>query len=225
MRKKIIILISLLMTLWANVCFAYHWEYYGDASDGTRFSIDTDSVVTQGNTKYFLILEEFSDIRIAGMKYATLSIAMTKEPKTYTIRQTAVYDQKGNLLGSQKIENPVNSDFKDNYLMEILHKKLFPVESVQNPAPVKTESAQPAAAAATEPAIHEATGNEEAASEEPEEEESTPSEIAYVGNVRSHKFHVPGCRWERRMSDGNKVYFSSWDEAEEAGYKPCQTCL
>ncbi|MGB9788504.1 MAG: thermonuclease family protein [Dictyoglomus turgidum] len=46
----------------------------------------------------------------------------------------------------------------------------------------------------------------------------------YIGNINSKIFHYPWCPYAQAMSEKNKVYFSSREEAINAGYKPCQVC-
>lgn len=46
----------------------------------------------------------------------------------------------------------------------------------------------------------------------------------YVGNNRSHKFHRPGCRWAKKISQQNMVYFKSRQKAIGQGYIPCKAC-
>lgn len=46
----------------------------------------------------------------------------------------------------------------------------------------------------------------------------------YIGNANSHKFHVPSCKSVGKMSEKNKVTFSSRDEAINQGYTPCKNC-
>ena len=46
----------------------------------------------------------------------------------------------------------------------------------------------------------------------------------YIGNSNSMKFHRPNCSSVSKMSDSNKVEFSTRDEAIGAGYEPCQIC-
>lgn len=52
----------------------------------------------------------------------------------------------------------------------------------------------------------------------------TPLAAYYVGNARSYKFHVANCRYVGQMNEGNKVYFSSREEAINSGYVACQVC-
>lgn len=46
----------------------------------------------------------------------------------------------------------------------------------------------------------------------------------YIGNANSHKFHYPTCKSVGKMSEKNKVTFSSRDEAINQGYTPCKNC-
>lgn len=47
---------------------------------------------------------------------------------------------------------------------------------------------------------------------------------SYVGNSNSGKFHESGCGSVSKMSEKNKVFFSSRDEAINQGYVPCKRC-
>ena len=46
----------------------------------------------------------------------------------------------------------------------------------------------------------------------------------YIGNSNSGKFHLSSCKSVKKMSAGNKVFFSSRDEAINQGYVPCKSC-
>ena len=46
----------------------------------------------------------------------------------------------------------------------------------------------------------------------------------YVGNINSGKFHNPSCKWAQKMTEGNKIQFSSRDDAINQGYEPCKVC-
>ena len=52
---------------------------------------------------------------------------------------------------------------------------------------------------------------------------ATQPDITYIGNKNSKKFHAPGCA--SLPSEKNKVEFDTYDEAMEAGYSPCSSCL
>lgn len=58
--------------------------------------------------------------------------------------------------------------------------------------------------------------------QQPQNTNNTTS--AYIGNSNSMKFHKPDCSSVSKMSDSNKVEFSTRDEAIGAGYEPCQIC-
>ncbi len=47
---------------------------------------------------------------------------------------------------------------------------------------------------------------------------------SYVGNANSGKFHLAGCGSVGKMSEKNKVFFSSRSEAINQGYVPCKRC-
>lgn len=47
---------------------------------------------------------------------------------------------------------------------------------------------------------------------------------SYVGSKSSHKFHLPWCSGAQRMSEVNKVWFTSKEEALAAGYSPAANC-
>lgn len=58
--------------------------------------------------------------------------------------------------------------------------------------------------------------------QQPQNTNNTTS--AYIGNSNTMKFHRPDCSSVSRMSDANKVEFSTRDEAIGAGYEPCKRC-
>ncbi|WP_407377649.1 thermonuclease family protein [Methanobrevibacter sp.] len=47
---------------------------------------------------------------------------------------------------------------------------------------------------------------------------------SYVGNANTGKFHRASCSSVDKMSEGNKVFFSSRDDAVSQGYVPCKRC-
>ena len=46
----------------------------------------------------------------------------------------------------------------------------------------------------------------------------------YVGNSKSHKFHLPECGGAQTMNEKNRVIFLSREDAIANGYAPCGTC-
>lgn len=46
----------------------------------------------------------------------------------------------------------------------------------------------------------------------------------YVGSKTTKKFHYADCKYVDSISDHNKVYFNSSDEAKQDGYTPCKAC-
>jgi micrococcal nuclease len=57
---------------------------------------------------------------------------------------------------------------------------------------------------------------------------STPTvqagEAKYVASKKSKVFHVPNCRYSRRISPSNLITFSTRDEAIKSGRRPCKVC-
>lgn len=53
---------------------------------------------------------------------------------------------------------------------------------------------------------------------------STGSTDAFVGNLVLGIYHVNDCDWVRRISDKNRVGFSTSSEAISHGFKPCRIC-
>jgi len=47
---------------------------------------------------------------------------------------------------------------------------------------------------------------------------------AYVGSKSSHKFHLPWCPGALKISDANKIWFDSKEEALAKGYTPASNC-
>ena len=58
---------------------------------------------------------------------------------------------------------------------------------------------------------------------EPTTANSNKPDTEYIGNKKSHKYHLPTC--ENLPSEKNQVIFHSIEEAEENGYEPCGNCM
>ena len=62
----------------------------------------------------------------------------------------------------------------------------------------------------------------------PAAEEQESGDIDYegkvVGSVKSDKYHLPECPGAKQISEQNKVWFDSIEEAERAGYQPAGNC-
>lgn len=46
----------------------------------------------------------------------------------------------------------------------------------------------------------------------------------YVGSKNSKVYHLPWCSGAQRITESNKIWFASKEEAEKAGYRPAQNC-
>ncbi len=47
---------------------------------------------------------------------------------------------------------------------------------------------------------------------------------AYVGSRGGTSYYLPTCAGAKRLSEKNKIYFESREEAERLGYKPAKNC-
>lgn len=53
---------------------------------------------------------------------------------------------------------------------------------------------------------------------------SSSSSASYIGNSNSHKFHSSGCTEVSKMSEKNKVFFNTRQEAVNSGFVGCKRC-
>jgi hypothetical protein len=53
---------------------------------------------------------------------------------------------------------------------------------------------------------------------------SVSVEGRYVASQNGSKYHFPWCPSAQRISEQNKVWFDSKEEAERAGYTPASNC-
>jgi micrococcal nuclease len=54
--------------------------------------------------------------------------------------------------------------------------------------------------------------------------DSKPNAAKYIGTTRSFKFHTFTCKWGRKITSNNEVFFETRDEAIDAGFTPCKVC-
>ena len=50
------------------------------------------------------------------------------------------------------------------------------------------------------------------------------TEVAYVGNKSSKKFHRPTCKWAKRIKSSNVVVFKIRKEAADSSFIACKVC-
>ena len=55
-------------------------------------------------------------------------------------------------------------------------------------------------------------------------EEQNISEQQYVASKNSEIFHYQWCEWAKKISEENKIYFKTYNEALETGKRPCKIC-
>lgn len=87
---------------------------------------------------------------------------------------------------------------------------------------VRTENHIPANNQSATAAVSPSVGTEPDIPPESLDEMNTP--VQYVASKNSDKYHLPWCSGAARISETNKIYFSSKAEAEAAGYQPASNC-
>lgn len=50
------------------------------------------------------------------------------------------------------------------------------------------------------------------------------AEEKYVASRHNRPFHTLSCRWAKKISQENAVYYSTRDEAINDGHRPCKVC-
>jgi beta-lactamase superfamily II metal-dependent hydrolase len=53
---------------------------------------------------------------------------------------------------------------------------------------------------------------------------STTSQVAFVGSVKSNKYHYPSCQWAEKIKPSNEIWFTGSADARAHGYVPCGAC-
>lgn len=60
--------------------------------------------------------------------------------------------------------------------------------------------------------------------ESPEESENLEKEAEIIGSTSSDKYHKPSCSYAKNITEDNRIYFDSEEDARGQGYKPCGVC-
>ena len=55
----------------------------------------------------------------------------------------------------------------------------------------------------------------------PKESKDVLKQEKFIGSVNSNKYHWPDCPFAKRISEENQIWFSSEQEAQDAGYIRC----
>ena len=61
-------------------------------------------------------------------------------------------------------------------------------------------------------------------SAEQNESQTDKNDAKYIGTVSSYKFHTMGCEWGQKIAAHNAQYFTSREDATNAGFIPCKVC-
>ena len=63
-----------------------------------------------------------------------------------------------------------------------------------------------------------------AAAEDQYSPQESTLEANYVASVNSNKYHILSCDYAENILESNRIYYSTADEAEDAGKFPCSVC-
>ena len=88
-------------------------------------------------------------------------------------------------------------------------------------APVSTPSPS---LSPTQPPTNTPTPTVEASPDPSPTQEQEEQIYKYVGSAESDKYHDPDCRHAKNIKESNEIWFTSTEDAEANGYKPCGTC-
>jgi competence protein ComEC len=53
---------------------------------------------------------------------------------------------------------------------------------------------------------------------------STATQDAFVGSVKSNKYHYPSCQWAEKIKPSNEIWFTGSEDARAHGYVSCGVC-
>jgi hypothetical protein len=53
---------------------------------------------------------------------------------------------------------------------------------------------------------------------------STATQDAFVGSVKSNKYHYPSCQWAEKIKPSNEIWFTGSEDARTHGYVSCGVC-
>lgn len=91
------------------------------------------------------------------------------------------------------------------------------VESSSTPVPTPSPSPDPTQTPTKTPTVE--------VSPDPTPTQEREDQIyKYVGSMESDKYHDPNCRHAKNIKESNEIWFTSTEDADANGYKPCGTC-
>lgn len=220
MFKKILLLLIMLLSI-AFPCFAKEWVFYGTSDSGQQLfynssmiDIRYDSRDSKETTLVWIGSQEPKNKFVDTLFY----VAFKDNPQEFAFLGELHCTREGKITKLETHENPTWESTKDANLMAFLYQQIEPLAKAKKEAIKKQNQANPTFNSASSSVI-------EAPKPNPATAKPVVSVTAsYVGNARTMKFHWPSCRWAKKISAGNRVGFSSREEAVESGYVPCQVC-
>jgi hypothetical protein len=226
MFKKILLLLIMLLSI-AFPCFAKEWVFYGTSDSGQQLFYNSsmidfgyDSKDKKDVTMVWIGAQDPKKKFVDTLFY----VGLKENPQEFAYLGEVHCTREGKITKQKTYKNPKWESTKEANLMAYLYQQIEPIakakkEAEKKKAEVKANQGIDDFNVAGNPTVAE-TPKPNPAPAKP----AASVTASYVGNARTMKFHWPSCRWAKKISAGNRVGFSSREEAVESGYVPCQVC-
>lgn len=146
----------------------------------------------------------------------------------------------GSIISPPKPEEPTSPD-AEQILTAVPAQDEAPESPDEDPAAAPEESEEPEVPEESEPQPEQTEDNVPAPSEDapsapaeapaaepapdPTPEPSAPASTNnYVASAESDKYHLPKCRFAKKILPENAIWFATTADAKAAGYSPCGSC-
>lgn len=220
MLKKILLLLAFLFSI-AFPCFAKEWVFYGTSDSGQQLFYNSsmidfgyDSKDKKDVTMVWIGAQDPKKKFVDTLFY----VGLKDNPQEFAYLGEVHCTREGKITRQKTYKNPKWESTKDANLMAFLYQQIQPLAKAKKEASEKQMPENP---------TFNSGNNSVTAAPKPNPAPAKPATsvtTSYVGNSRTMKFHWPSCRWAKKISAGNRVGFSSREEAVESGYVPCQVC-
>lgn len=129
----------------------------------------------------------------------------------------------GSIISPPKPEDPVPPDAEQVSSADPAEDEAPEAPEESEPQPEQTADNAPDPSEDTPSASSEVPAEEPAPNPTPEP--SAPASTNnYVASAESDKYHLPECRFAKKILPENAIWFATTADAKAAGYSPCGSC-